>query len=70
MLSRLHLEHGSLAAFSGEYEKMMFSITGRASNDPFPAFVCLEVRHLVVCPTQLEAEDGLKVFAFEKDSAF
>ena len=26
--------------------------------------------HFVVCPSQLEAEDGLKVFPFEEDFAF
>lgn len=48
----------------------MSTITGRASNDPFPAAIRAEMRHLVVRSSQLKAEDRLKIFAFKEDTTF
>ena len=44
--------------------------TSRASYHALPPFLGAEMCHLVVSTTKLEAEHGLKVFAFEEDFAF
>jgi hypothetical protein len=45
-------------------------ISGRGAHNAFPAFIAGQMSHLVVRASQLEAEDGLKIFTFEEDIAF
>lgn len=44
-------------------------LTGRTSNDAFPALRWVQVSHLVVCASQLEREHRLEVLALEEDFA-
>ena len=45
-------------------------ITCGARHDTFPPVLIVQVSHLVVSSTNLEAEDWLRIFPLEKDLAF
>ena len=60
----------SYPALVEDRETQFPQITGRASNDPFPALIRVEMCHFIVRSSQLKAEDGLKIFAFEEDTTF
>ena len=45
-------------------------LTRGTSNDAAPPLVFIQMSHLVVRASQLEAEDGLKILSLEEDFAF
>lgn len=47
-----------------------YKLTSRASNNALPALLIVQMSHLVVCATELEAEHWKQILTLEKDSAF
>lgn len=64
------LEHGSLRYLQRRPTIVFTLFTGRASNDSFPFLIRAQVSHLVIGSPQLETEDRLEVFSFQKHIAF
>ena len=47
-----------------------YRLTSRASNNALPALLIIQMSHLVVCATELEAEHRKQILALEKHTTF
>jgi hypothetical protein len=62
-----HDDHRPRAQSAGAQGHALGMVAGRSANHPLFELLGAQVGHLVVGPTQLEAEHGLLVFTLEQD---